>query len=367
MNSRGLAVVTAASVVLLSACQTPRESTPSPTGTPTSSAATPSGAVDLDRLSSGPAPTIAWAQDRLLNGEADAKELPAGVDEFTRTKQLLVSRDKDGHVYAYAPEGPIGTTPIGEATGRLAVNKERNLVAWVAPDGSPTVLQEGQARPVVLQNQAGVTSGDAVAVVGHDCFNGPETVEGAGCSVYFRSTGTDTPRSFVASNHGFVDELGTAPYALQDVGGLGEVGWTELKDDQTTCSTFRLLEGTLGPSGLPKPWTTCTFMPLQFSPDGTRVLATGSQGYEGRGASELAILKRTGGKPVLRISNDQKSQAAIVDMTWEDNKHVLAVVNQGLDWAIVRVGIDGSMELAGPRLRPKAELDDIPLRLAVQP
>jgi hypothetical protein len=248
----------------------------------------------------------------------------------------------------------------------LAVNDERNLVAWIAPDGSPTVLQEGEAKPAMLLNQDGVTAGDAVAVLGHDCFNGPETVEGAGCSVYFRAHG-EKPGSFVASNHGFVEAIGgdAAAVQLQDVDESGEVGWTTLNEDQTTCSTYTGRE-TLD-ADTAKTWKTCDFMPLTFSPDGKHILATGSHGYEGLGASSLTILDRTTGKPRFTLSNDAKSQAAIVDMVWEDDTHVLAVVAQKLDWGIIRVGLDGSVELAAKRIHPDEELESIPFRLSVQP
>jgi hypothetical protein len=103
--------------------------------------------LDIRGLKTGAKPRIAWSKGTLLDGDPTKNVLPAHVDQFAVTKQLMVSRDTDGHVYAYAPEGPRGTTPIGEATGRIAINAERNLVAWIAPDGSPTVLQEGEARP----------------------------------------------------------------------------------------------------------------------------------------------------------------------------------------------------------------------------
>ena len=108
-------------------------------------------------------------------------------------------------------------------------------------------------------------------------------------------------------------------------------------------------------------------MPLTFSPDGKHILATASHGYEGLGASSLTILDRATGKPQFTLKNNEKSQAAIVDMVWEDDEHVLAVVAQKLDWGIIRVGLDGSVELADERIRQTEELESIPYRLAVQP
>jgi WD40 repeat protein len=362
VNPRSI-VAAAASLLALSACgETPGAD---PTPSATSSPAKPTS-LELDGLAVGAAPKIGWSRMTALNGDATKKVLPADVDDFAETKQLLVVKDLDGNVFAYSPDGPIGTTPIGKATGTLAVNDERNLVAWIAPDGSPTVLQEGEARPASLLPQAGVTTGDAVAVHGTDCFNGPETVEGAGCSVYFRGQG-ERPQSFISSNHGFVEPIGDpgTGMQLQDADETGEVGWTTLNEDQTSCSTYRGRE-TLD-ADTAKTWRTCDHLPLTFSPDGKHLLATGPHGYEGLGASSLAILDRDTGKPVLTLSNNEKSQAAIIDMVWEDDAHVLAVIVQKWDWGLVRVGLDGTVELADEPIRSDEELARNPYGLAVQP
>jgi hypothetical protein len=355
----------AATALLLTSCGPAKEAGPGkPTATSTS-AAPASHRLDIDGLTRGDDPKVAWARGRLLDGAAAKKVFPAGLDQFARTKQLLVIRDIEGNVYAYGPDGPANHSPIGRATGGLAVNAERNLVAWIAPDGSPTVLQEGEARPAVLQKEKGVLAGDAVAVLGHDCFNGPETVEGAGCTVYFRSSGTDTPQSYAASNHGFVTRVNESfdVMNLQDADEHGDIGWTKINDDQTTCSAYTGRE-TLD-ADTARTWKTCDFMPLAFSRDGKHILATGAHGYEGLGASSLTILDRATGKPDLTVRNDAKSQAAIVDMQWEDDDHVLAVVFQHGTWAIVRVAIDGSAELAAKPVR--GDETDIAYRLAVQP
>lgn len=322
--------------------------------------------LDVAGLTTGEEPKVAWSRDTFLNGDDAQDVLPPNLNQFAETKQLLVMLDVDGNVFAYSPDGPKGTTPIGTATGRLAVNAERNLVAWIAPGGAPTVLQEGHAKPVELQKRDGVTAGDAVAVFGRDCFNGPETVEGAGCSVYFRSS-RDEPESFVSSNHGFVQPLegvkGT--FSLQDADNSGSVGWTKVTDDLTTCSTYRPSNDENGPTG--RSWKTCASMPLLFSPNGKHLLATGPHGYEGLGASGLSILTRSTGKARLEVESTEKSPAAIIDMVWEDDTHVLAIVNQKLDWAIVRVGLEGSMELAGKPVHTAPESEEYPFRLAVQP
>lgn len=365
MNFLRLAAATVLLTLGLSSCTTNESADPAPAAHPTVSGRPLD--LTLDGLKTGTAPKIGWASGTKFKDNADV--LPANVDQFAQTKQLLVIRDVDGNVFAYASDGPAGTTPIGEATGDLVINDNRNLVAWIAPDGSPTVLQEGEVRPAVLEKADGVTAGDAVAVLGHDCFNGPETVEGAGCSVYFRASATERPQSYVASNHGFVEPLagGKGGISLQDADETGEVGWTTLNRDQSTCSTLTGRE-TLD-ADTAKGWTTCDHMPLTFSPDGKHLLATGPHGFEGLGASSLSILDRSTGEPTLTVQNNARSQAAILDLQWEDDTHVLGVVVQGRKAAIVRVGLDGSMEVAGQPvdLPDVDDVSNVPFRLSVQP
>ena len=353
-----LAVLTATVVVVLAACGPADDGDPTPApSTPTSTATKPA-VLTITGLDVGAPPKIAWSNGSLLNGNPDKDVLPANLNQFAETKQLLVMRDIDGDVFAYSPDGPKGTTPIGKATGNLAINKERNLVAWVAPDGSPTVLQEGEAKPAILPNQAGVTTSDAVAVLGHDCFNGPETVEGAGCSVLFRSTGSETPMSYASSNHGFVEALSDKMLAIQDADKDGSIGWNRLNENQATCST------SIGS----RPWTTCDHLPLSFSPDGRHILATQPEGFEGAGAGEIAFLDRNTGKPLMAVRNSAASQVFVTAMVWEDRDHVLATVNDGRNEAIIRVGLDGRMEFAVEPVRlDETAANPYPLRLGLQP
>lgn len=347
-------------VVGLSACgkDTP-EPTPTPSASPGKRSASGSPVIlDIAKLDRGGKPRIAWSRGSLLDGDRAQAVLPPNLDEFAQTRQLLVVSDLDDNVYAYGPEGPANKTPIGTATGSFAMNDKRNLVAWIAPDGSPTVLQEGHAKPVVLPAPKGVDGGHAIAVIGNDCFNGPETVEGAGCSVYFQADGQESA-PFVASNHGFVEEASDQISGLQDADSDGIVGWTKLNQDMSTCSRY-------APSGSArKGWQTCEHVPLEFSPDGEHLLATGPHGIEGLGTSELSILDRTTGKATLTVNTLDGDAAFITRMTWEDATHVLAVVFQNGEWAVVRIRLDGAMDIA---VAPtKGEETEPPFTLSVQP
>ena len=106
--NRRLAAVAAAALVVLSACGQQQSAQPKPSTT-TSGAPKPSS-LSLDGLKVGAAPKIAWSRGTSLDGDDAKQVLPAKLDQFVETKQLLVMRDIDGNVFAYSPDGPTSKT-----------------------------------------------------------------------------------------------------------------------------------------------------------------------------------------------------------------------------------------------------------------
>ena len=114
----------------------------------------------------------------------------------------------------------------------------------------------------------------------------------------------------------------------------------------------------------PKPiWETCDYTLFDFSPSGERILA-GPAYLDGFGQGIAAVLDRDG-----EVLAEWRShgQAAILRTIWEDDDHVLVIVFQDEQSAILRVGLDGSVEIALPpvpgrervgRLRPPGPLTD---------
>ena len=109
-------------------------------------------------------------------------------------------------------------------------------------------------------------------------------------------------------------------------------------------------------------WTTCPDgatsgkQAQTFSPDGKHLLGTESY-YDGEGNSELVILDAGSGKVVLdlRVAGfGTEKQGVIRQMMWEDDSHVLALVREGNEFAVVRIGLDGEREYA---LAPEAGID----------
>jgi hypothetical protein len=94
-------------------------------------------------------------------------------------------------------------------------------------------------------------------------------------------------------------------------------------------------------------WETCDNRLLDFSPSGTHLLGVGSVG-DGFGDGQVSILDAADGTVLVDLRSDEEHQTSVVQMAWEDDSHVLMVTYADGAWAIVRLGLDGSMEYAVP-------------------
>ena len=87
-------------------------------------------------------------------------------------------------------------------------------------------------------------------------------------------------------------------------------------------------------------WQDCCYQVEDLSPDGSLVL-----GYPDEGTPmfpRLTVLDARTGQKVLEF--DGGGRATVVEAAWEDDGHVLAVVQQGNRQAILRLGLDGTVE-----------------------
>ena len=86
---------------------------------------------------------------------------------------------------------------------------------------------------------------------------------------------------------------------------------------------------------------------ISFSPRGTRVLA--------RSRQECRVLDSRDGSLLATLVLPRAFAAW--DLGWEDERHVLVVVSSARRTAILRMGLDGSLELATPVRRVPDALD----------
>ena len=91
-------------------------------------------------------------------------------------------------------------------------------------------------------------------------------------------------------------------------------------------------------------WQTCDHTLTTFSPAGTRVLGTDAY-LDGFGQRSVAFLDAADGT-LLHEFPSKGQGPTVLQTAWEDADHVLAVVYERGRWSVVRLGVDGSAELA---------------------
>lgn len=118
-------------------------------------------------------------------------------------------------------------------------------------------------------------------------------------------------------------------------------------------------------------WTTCRDRLISFSPSSRSVLASTSASF-GSGDHELTVLDARTGEERMRL--ETADDVGILEMVWEDEEHVLAVVGDWREdaftgdrvdrrWAVIRIGLDGTREYAVEPLSGKDDDYDGPLDL----
>ena len=306
------------------------------------------GVAALDGHPVGVLPTTGYVESGIWHDPAGgAWKVPytaaAGVSDLARIggRFLVATADDAGHRTALLvgrdPDALVHSWPLA---GGFAVSAGGGVAAFARPDGTPVVVQDGGRGWRELPRIGGVAGSEVAAVVGGDC--GGQAADG-GCTVFLDQRG-EHPRAWVSTPHG---AAGASAHlvSVADADGL-VAGIAESHPDLTTCSAVRTAEDRLV-------WRTCADRVVAFSPGGSRLLATGPVG-DGLGDTELAVLDARSGDPLLRYRTVRG--AVITRMVWEDDAHVLAVVfDRGL-WAVVRAGLDGSVEIAVPPV-PGQDLD----------
>ncbi len=100
--------------------------------------------------------------------------------------------------------------------------------------------------------------------------------------------------------------------------------------------------------------TTCDHQLGRFSPDG-RLLVGGTPDADGLGSPTVAILDAATLEPVVEFAPGKDQAGAALQAVWEDDDTVLVVYELEARQAILRLGTDGSVELASDVL-PVSEM-----------
>jgi hypothetical protein len=302
-------------------------------------AAAPRQVLDVSDLDTGAAPRVAWAERtgrRLTIHGADGTTPAAGnVRAFAPMGSGYVVQTggaRPPRVRWVAADGTPGPREWRSGYG-LAVSPGGGAVAFTVRRGGVRVIDSEGDRVLRMPPVPGVRGLNSPAgVSGDDCR---EDATSNGCSVAVNST--RRPVSWYTSSHGLVDRT---PFRSFSTGSGRWTGGVTSVSDTGSCSAMR--------GGLRVRWTTCRNQLSVISPDTRHLVGTPAYG-DGFGPTRLDLLDlRTGDRTRSWTADRRGRSATYFDQVWEDADHLLVVTFQAGEWAIVRLGTDGSMEYAVP-------------------
>lgn len=304
---------------------------------PASTSATPRTVLDVSDLERGAPPALAWSERRsgrtVIHG-TDGTRTPVanGLDQFAPMGSGYVVQTISGRSTTrwIAADGSPGRRAWRTGHG-LAVSPLGNVVAFAGKRGKVwTVDQEGDR--VFRFNPVPVTgTARAVTVNGENCKEG-EGDPGFGCTIVVNGP----HRALYTSSHGIVDRV---PHVRLATTGRGRwLGGISSLDDFGSCSVMM--------RSWKVRWKTCENQLADISLDNRHVLGTPAYA-DGFGPQDLDLLSTADGSVVRAYASARDgSSATYFDEVWEDAEHVLVVTYQDGEWAVVRLGVDGSMEYA---------------------
>lgn len=302
--------------------------------------------------SDGPAAHTTLTLDGLTSGDAPGIEyfiregvvLPdEGLVEQETNWQGLVRSEADGGWLAYGPaRGDVrylseefeeqGESPA--TTDGLVTDADRSWVAWVARDSS-------RAQTLVLHSTTDPDAGRTWDFPGGPAVSPVGILDGG--RVVFESTDQQTGRSTVA-----IAEPDGSISPLADVVGAVAVSRDGLVSVQTRQdgdfgACFGIVDTAVDATTVA--WETCDNSLSVFSPDGRYVLA-GPAYLDGAGDLELSIFDARTHREVAVFDQPRRGQVSLGQKAWESDTAVLAVATEGTRQAMLRLEVDGTLELA---------------------
>lgn len=265
--------------------------------------------------------------------------LLATADDLGRPTIELVARRGDV-IESWPSDGGSGFAR--SADGR---------VAFVLPDGRPVVVEADGTSWVALHVRVPRGSGfQAVALLGGACTAEPQ---GPGCTVVVNSRGVH-PEAWLLNNRGTVEPVGAGVISVDAAAADGRLAAMTSVDETTPGSCSEILS-----PRQEKLWDTCDNRFIAFSPSGTELLASGPYA-DGFGDGVLDVLDAETGDPIAHYRT--ADGLAITATQWEDDAHVLAIVSDQAQWAVVRLGLDGQVQVAVPPVRGETASLVLPTR-----
>jgi hypothetical protein len=289
----------------------------------------------LDGLARGGDPAIEYFT-------ADGVVLPdRGLVEQPVSWQALIRSERDGGWIAFGPgrgevrylSDEFEDVDGSDAGDALVASADRSYAAWtVSEPGAQTLVLHATTDSGTDRSWdfAAAPPVEPVGVLGDD-------------RVVFQTTNQRTGKVTVGiaepdgSTSGFadvVDAMAVSPDGFVSV-------MTRSNPDNSGC--FGIVDTAADPTAVA--WETCENSLGVFSPDGRYVLA-GPAHLDGAGDRTLAVLDARTHREVATFDQPRKGQVTIGQTTWESDDTVLAYVSDGPSEALLRFGVDGTLERA---------------------
>ena len=320
---------------------------PSPTPTPVDAPSAPAPTVDpitvsLKGLPTGSAPTVGYLRHgsggwELVRADGSTMPVARAYDDFAPVDGggLVGMRLGVDSSRVEVVDGAGRVTHGEPAIGyRLAVTPDGQMIGWLRPGGVPVDYEVRNGK--ILTGPPVQDATDLAALAGEKtCFESESPVHGCLWVVTNSNDGT----TWGASSHGIADvEPGLA--IASDVDEHGYLVGLSSTTDDGSCSVL------VRPWRQPR-WMTCDYRLRTFSPDATRVSATNAYA-DGLGDTRLAVLGRDG-----TVEQDFLAAHGVTFMkaVWEDEDHLLVLTYTPKRWEVLRLGVDGSVEVAVPAIK----------------
>jgi hypothetical protein len=300
--------------------------------------AVPRQVLDVSDLEAGARPQVPWAE-RTSRTRVTIHGLTADTPAPGASPMTFAPMGS-GYVVQHGSElrwiGSDGTP--GRRTwrsGGMAVSAGGEAVAFTGARGTVTVIDSEGDRVLGMAPVPSRRSTSAAGVMGEYC---KEDETSQGCTVFVNSD--VRPRSWYTSSHGIVQP--TPVRQVTTVHGRWVGGIARVSDTGTCNVMMRYLEPA---------WRSCANRFSAISPDNRYVLGLPAYG-DGLGPTTLDLLDLRTGALVRSWTADRRGDSATYfGEMWEDPEHVLIETFQANRCAIVRLGVDGSMEYAAPPRR----------------
>lgn len=290
---------------------------------------------DVSDLETGAPPSLVWSE------QSGSEFIIHGPNGTTTVEGQLnaVAPMGTGLVVQVFRGGSTVTRWIG-ADGRpgrsswrtgygLATSADGRAVAFTTRGGGVKVIDQAGDRVLTMPPIPSDQFGRPVYVTNGYC---KEDETSSGCAVIVNSS--NSKGSWYVSSHGIVDKTGFKRVSAARGRWIG--AYTKFSNTGTCSAMTRNRKIT---------WRTCDNAFSDISPDTQHVLGTPAYA-DGFGPTGLDVLDLRTGAVEHTWKSTRSAVTTYFDEVWEDSTHLLVVTYQDGEFAVVRLGLDGSMEYA---------------------